>query len=212
MARPRSGERRAEILQVLARMLQEQAGEHITTAELARAVGVSEAALYRHFPSKAKMFESLIEFIEESVFTRITRILAEEPQWEARLQQILTLVLGFADKNPGMARLLQGGVLTGETERLRVRISQFYDRIETQLRQILREAEATGGPRLAVNETAQLLLAFLEGRIAQYVRSGFTASPVEGWEKQWELLSRGALRACSTNGVGPAHRTVRVFA
>jgi len=194
MARPRSGERRAEILQVLARMLQEQAGEHITTAELARAVGVSEAALYRHFPSKAKMFESLIEFIEESVFTRITRILAEEPQWEARLQQILTLVLGFADKNPGMARLLQGGVLTGETERLRVRISQFYDRIETQLRQILREAEATGGPRLAVNETAQLLLAFLEGRIAQYVRSGFTASPVEGWEKQWELLSRGALR------------------
>jgi TetR/AcrR family transcriptional regulator len=195
MARPRSGERREEILQVLARMLQEQAGEHITTAELARAVGVSEAALYRHFPSKAKMFESLIEFIEESVFTRITRILVEEPQWEARLQQILALVLGFADKNPGMARLLQGGVLTGETERLRVRISQFYDRIETQLRQILREAEAAGGPRLAVNETAQLLLAFLEGRIAQYVRSGFTASPVEGWEKQWELLSRGALHA-----------------
>jgi len=213
MARPRSGERREEILQVLARMLQEQAGEHITTAELARAVGVSEAALYRHFPSKAKMFESLIEFIEESVFTRITLILAEEPQWETRLQQILTLVLGFADKNPGMARLLQGGVLTGETERLRARISQFYDRIETQFRQVLREGEtasvtslsrgprldpigeAPGSTRLAVNETAQLLLAFLEGRIAQYVRSGFTASPVEGWEKQWELLSRGALRA-----------------
>jgi TetR/AcrR family transcriptional regulator len=195
MARPRSGERREEILQVLARMLQEQAGEHITTAELARAVGVSEAALYRHFPSKAKMFESLIEFIEESVFTRITRILAEESQWEARLQQILTLVLGFADKNPGMARLLQGGVLTGETERLRVRISQLYDRIETQLRQVLREGEATGAPRVSVNDTAQLLLAFLEGRIAQYVRSGFTASPVDGWEKQWELLSRGALRA-----------------
>jgi TetR/AcrR family transcriptional regulator len=194
MARPRSGERREEILQVLARMLQEQAGQHITTAELARAVGVSEAALYRHFPSKAKMFESLIEFIEESVFTRITRILAEEPQRDARLQQILMLVLGFADKNPGMARLLQGGVLTGETERLRVRISQFYDRIETQLRQILREGEAAGGPRLAVNETAQLLLAFVEGRIAQYVRSGFTASPVESWEQQWELLRAGTLR------------------
>lgn len=195
MARPRSGERREEILQVLARMLQEQAGEHVTTAELARAVGVSEAALYRHFPSKAKMFESLIEFIEESVFTRITRILAEEPQYEARLQQVLTLVLGFADKNPGMARLLQGGVLTGETERLRTRIAQFYERIETQLRQILREGEAMGAPRLAVNETAQLLLAFVEGRIAQYVRSGFKVSPVEAWEKQWELLSRGALRA-----------------
>lgn len=195
MARPRSGERREEILQVLARMLQEQAGEHVTTAELARAVGVSEAALYRHFPSKAKMFESLIEFIEESVFTRITRILAEEPQYEARLQQVLTLVLGFADKNPGMARLLQGGVLTGETERLRTRIAQFYERIETQLRQILREGEAMGAPRLAVNETAQLLLAFVEGRIAQYVRSGFKVSPVEAWEKQWEILVRGALRA-----------------
>jgi len=195
MARPRSGERREEILQVLARMLQEQAGEHVTTAELARAVGVSEAALYRHFPSKAKMFESLIEFIEESVFTRITRILAEEPQYEARLQQVLALLLGFADKNPGMARLLQGGVLTGETERLRARITQFYERIETQLRQILREGEAAGGPRLAVNETAQLLLAFAEGRIAQYVRSGFKLSPVEAWEKQWELLGRGALRA-----------------
>ena len=195
MARPRSGERREEILQVLARMLQEQAGEHVTTAELARAVGVSEAALYRHFPSKAKMFESLIEFIEESVFTRITRILAEEPQRDARLQQVLMLVLGFADKNPGMARLLQGGVLTGETERLRVRISQFYDRIETQLRQVLRDGETAGGARLAVNDTAQLLLAFLEGRIAQFVRSGFKSSPVEGWEKQWELLSRGALCA-----------------
>lgn len=193
MARPRSGERREEILQVLARMLQEQTGEHVTTAELARAVGVSEAALYRHFPSKAKMFESLIEFIEESVFTRITRILAEEKNYEARLQQVLTLILGFADKNPGMARLLQGGVLTGETERLRARIVQFYERIETQLRQILREGEATGAPRLAVNETAQLFLAFTEGRIAQYVRSGFKVSPMEAWEKQWELLRRGAL-------------------
>ena len=142
MSRPRSGERREEILQVLARMLQEQPGEHITTAQLAHAVGVSEAALYRHFPSKAKMFESLIEFIEESVFTRINRILTEASGTEDRLQQILVLVLGFADKNPGMARLLQGGVLTGETGRLRERIVQFYDRIETQLRQVLREGEA----------------------------------------------------------------------
>lgn len=195
MARPRSGERREEILQVLARMLQEQTGEHVTTAELARAVGVSEAALYRHFPSKAKMFESLIEFIEESVFTRITRILAEEKNYEARLQQVLTLILGFVDKNPGMARLLQGGVLTGETERLRARILQFYERIETQLRQILREGEITGAARLAVNETAQLFLAFTEGRIAQYVRSGFKVSPMEAWEKQWELLRRGTLLA-----------------
>jgi TetR/AcrR family transcriptional regulator len=195
MARLRSGERREEILQVLARMLQEQPGEHITTAALARAVGVSEAALYRHFPSKARMFEALIEFIEDSVFTRINRILVEEPNAEARVQQILVLLLGFADKNPGMARLLQGGVLTGETGRLRARISQFYDRIETQLRQILREAGAAGGSSLPVNETARLFLAFCEGRIAQFVRSDFKDSLTDGWEKQWALLCGGAFRS-----------------
>lgn len=194
MSRPRSGERREEILQVLARMLQEQPGEHITTAQLAHAVGVSEAALYRHFPSKAKMFESLIEFIEESVFTRINRILTEASGTEDRLQQILVLVLGFADKNPGMARLLQGGVLTGETGRLRERIVQFYDRIETQLRQVLREGEAAGTTALPVNDTARLLLAVLEGRIAQFARSDFRRSPVEGWEETWTLLRTGIVR------------------
>ena len=195
MARLRSGERREEILQVLARMLQEQPGEHITTAALARAVGVSEAALYRHFPSKARMFEALIEFIEDSIFTRINRIVLEEPTPAARIQQILILVLGFADKNPGMARLLQGGVLTGETERLRARISQFYDRIETQLRQILREAGAAGGSSLPANEAARLFLAVCEGRIAQFVRSDFREPLVAGWEKQWALLCEGAFRA-----------------
>lgn len=193
MSRPRSGERREEILQVLARMLQESPGEHITTAALAKSVGVSEAALYRHFPSKARMFESLIEFIEESVFSRITRILAEEPKAEERLQQILSLVLGFADKNPGMARLLQGGVLTGETERLRTRIAQFYERIETQLRQVLREDALASGAGFAMNDQARLLLALMEGRIAQFVRSGFKLSPVEGWERQWGLLRNGLL-------------------
>lgn len=192
MSRPRSGERREEILQILARMLQESPGEHITTAALAKSVGVSEAALYRHFPSKARMFESLIEFIEESVFTRINRILTETPDAEGRVQQILVLVLGFADKNPGMARLLQGGVLTGETGRLRDRIAQFYDRIETQFRQVLREGGAAGGAGLAVNDVARLLLAYLEGRIAQFVRTDFKTAPMEGWEKQWPLL-RGAL-------------------
>jgi TetR/AcrR family transcriptional regulator len=195
MARLRSGERREEILQVLARMLQEQPGEHITTAALARAVGVSEAALYRHFPSKARMFEALIEFIEDSVFTRINRIVADEPATKERIQQILILLLGFADKNPGMARLLQGGVLTGETERLRARISQFYDRIETQLRQILREAGAAGGSSLPPNEAARLFLAFCEGRIAQFVRSDFKDSLTDGWEKQWALLCDGAFRS-----------------
>jgi TetR/AcrR family transcriptional regulator len=191
MSRPRSGERREEILQVLARMLQELPGEHITTAALAKAVGVSEAALYRHFPSKARMFESLIEFIEESIFSRINRILAEEPDPQARVQQIAILLLGFAEKNPGLARLLQGGVLTGETERLRTRISQFYDRVETQLRQILREGEATNGGKTPVNDSARLFLALIEGRIAQFVRSDFKQLPAEGWDKQWALLRAG---------------------
>jgi TetR/AcrR family transcriptional regulator len=191
MSRPRSGERREEILQVLARMLQELPGEHITTAALAKAVGVSEAALYRHFPSKARMFESLIEFIEESIFSRINRILAEEPDPQARVQQIAVLLLGFAEKNPGLARLLQGGVLTGETERLRTRISQFYDRVETQLRQVLREGEAGNGGKTPVNDSARLFLALIEGRIAQFVRSDFQQLPADGWDRQWALLRAG---------------------
>jgi len=191
MARPRRGERRQLILEVLARMIEENQGEHITTAQLARAVGVSEAALYRHFPSKAKMFEALLEFTEETLFTRINRILAEESRAEMRIQGILFLLLGFADKNPGMARLLYGDVLVGETERLRQRVVQIYERIETQLKQILREADIGENLRLPVTETAALLLAVVEGAITRFVRSDFESSPVAGWEKQWELLRKG---------------------
>ena len=190
MARPRRGERRQLILEVLARLLQETQGEHITTAQLARAVGVSEAALYRHFPSKAKMFEGLLEFIEETLFTRINRILAEESRAEARIQSILFLVLGFADKNPGMARLLYGDVLVGETERLRKRVAQIYERLETQLKQILREAEVNENLRVPVTGVAALLLAILEGSITRFVRSEFHSSPVAGWDKQWEMIRK----------------------
>lgn len=190
MARARSGERRQDILQSLVHMLIELQGEHITTAALARSVGVSEAALYRHFPSKAKMFEALIEFIEESVFTRVNKILLEESQTEMRVQKIVLLVLGFADKNPGLARLMQGDVLVGETARLRQRVSQIYDRLETQLRQVLREADPAGVSFTAV-DFARLLLAVVEGHIAQFVRSGFRMSPVEGWERRWQLLCDG---------------------
>ena len=192
MARPRRGERRQLILEVLARMLQETQGEHITTAQLARAVGVSEAALYRHFPSKAKMFEGLLEFIEETLFTRINRILAEESRAEARIQSILFLVLGFADKNPGMARLLYGDVLVGETERLRQRVAQIYERIETQMKQILREAEVNENLRVPVSDVAALLLAIAEGSITRFVRSEFRSSPVAGWEQQWEMIRKSA--------------------
>jgi TetR/AcrR family transcriptional regulator len=190
MARPRRGERRQTILETLAHMLEKNQGEHITTAQLARAVGVSEAALYRHFASKAKMFEGLLEFIEETLFTRINKILAEESRAETRVQNILFLLLGFADKNPGMARLLYGDVLVGETERLRKRVVQIYERIETQLKQILREAEASENLRVSIADTAALLLAVVEGSITRYVRSEFQSSPVAGWDKQWDLLRK----------------------
>jgi TetR/AcrR family transcriptional regulator len=191
MARPRRGERRQTILETLAHMLEKNQGEHITTAQLARAVGVSEAALYRHFASKAKMFEGLLEFIEETLFTRINKILAEESRAEARVQNILFLLLGFADKNPGMARLLYGDVLVGETERLRKRVVQIYERIETQLKQVLREGEAGENLRLPIADTAALFLSMVEGAITRYVRSEFQSSPVAGWERQWELLRKG---------------------
>ncbi len=190
MARPRRGERRQTILETLAHMLEKNQGEHITTAQLARAVGVSEAALYRHFASKAKMFEGLLEFIEETLFTRINKIIAEESRAEARVQSILFLLLGFADKNPGMARLLYGDVLVGETERLRQRVVQIYERIETQLKQILREGEVGENLRVPIADTASLLLAVVEGSITRYVRSEFNSSPVAGWDKQWDLLRK----------------------
>lgn len=191
MARVRRGERRQEILESLARMLQENHGERITTADLARAVGVSEGALYRHFPSKAKMFEGLLEFIEASLFTHINRLVAEAGGVEARLQNIVFLILGFADKNPGMARILYGDVLMGEAERLRKRVAQIYDRVETQLKQILREAELHEGLRLPVAEAAGLVLAIVEGRIGRLVRSGFKDSPLAGWDQQWYIIRKG---------------------
>src|SRR3972149_4404066 len=191
MARPRRGERRQLILETLAHMIEKNQGEHITTAQLARAVGVSEAALYRHFPSKARMFEGLLEFIEETLFTRINRILAEESRAEARIQNILFLLLGFAGKNPSMARLLYGDVLVGETERLRKRVAQIYERIETQMNHTRREAEVSENPHLPVNDVTVLLLAVVEGSITRFVRSEFKSSPVAGWERQWELIRKG---------------------
>jgi len=187
--------RKDQILQALARMLETSPGERITTAALAKEVGVSEAALYRHFPSKARMFEGLIKFIEETLFLRISRILNEETNAEVRCHKILTLLLTFSDKNPGMTRLLTGDVLAGETARLRVRIVQFYSRLESQLKQILREAQIRENLKATVSPTAlaNLLLASVEGRLTQFVRSEFQQSPLENWDTQWEFLSRNLL-------------------
>jgi TetR/AcrR family transcriptional regulator len=187
--------RKDQILQALARMLETAPGERITTAALAKEVGVSEAALYRHFPSKARMFEGLIKFIEETLFLRISRILDDESSAETRCHNILTLLLNFSDKNPGMTRLLTGDALAGETERLRARIAQLLNRVESQLKQVLREAQIRENLKPGVSPTAlaNLLLAACEGRMAQFVRSEFKKSPLENWDTQWEFLSRNLL-------------------
>jgi TetR/AcrR family transcriptional regulator len=187
--------RKEHILQSLARMLESSPGERITTAALAREVGVTEAALYRHFPSKARMFEGLIAFIEETLFTRITRILEDEASAARRCEKILALLLAFAEKNPGMTRLLTGDALQGETERLRVRISQLFDRLEAQLKQILREAQIRENLKCAVSPSvmATLLMASAEGRLMQFVRSEFKRLPTQHWEEQWQVLSRDML-------------------
>ncbi|MDA0687255.1 MAG: nucleoid occlusion factor SlmA [Proteobacteria bacterium] len=187
--------RKDQILQSLARMLEASPGERITTAALAKEVGVSEAALYRHFPSKARMFEGLIKFIEDTLFQRISRILKEEENAHERCHKILTLLLTFSDKNPGMTRLLTGDALAGETERLRERIAQFYDRFEAQLKQVLREAQIRENmkPTISAVSLANLLLATCEGRLVQFVRSEFKESPLEHWDLQWQYLSSNLL-------------------
>ena len=188
--------RRDDILQSLAHMLEATPGGRITTAALAANVGVSEAALYRHFPSKAKMFEGLIKFIETTLFSRITRIREEEPDAAAQCEQIVTLLLAFCERNPGITRLLTGDALTGETDRLRARVQQLFDRLETELKQILREAELRQGLRttLPIALAANLLLASAEGRIIQYVRSEFRRSPTEYWAEQWRVLTSAFFR------------------
>lgn len=184
--------RRQQILETLAIELENSPGKAITTAGLARAVGVSEAALYRHFPSKAKMFEALIEFIEESIFGLVNRILDEEKGALNRCERILGLVLGFAQKNPGITRLLTGDVLLGETERLRRRVEKFYERLETQLKQVLREGEANNElkPVSPIQAQANILLSVMEGRLQQFVRSEFKLLPLNMWDQQWPLLVR----------------------
>lgn len=188
--------RRQEILQALALMLEKHPGERITTAGLAKQVGVSEAALYRHFPSKAKMLEGLIEFVEESLFSRVSRIMTEEPTAQQRCKKLLWLLLSFAERNPGMARLLAGEALQGETDRLRARMRQLFDRLETQLRLILREWAVTRvpGPELSSAAAANLVLAAAEGRINQFVRTEFRALPTTSWEEQWRALERSVFR------------------
>ena len=185
--------RKQAILEALANELEQHPGDRITTAALARAVGVSEAALYRHFPSKARMFEGLISFAEENVFARINQILDEEKNTQLRTARVVYLLLGFSDRNPGITRVLLGDALVGERERLHERVQQFFERIDLQLRQILREAELRQDAdlRATPEAAAALLTAYIEGRMQQYLRSRFTRSSLSAWEVDWQVLSHG---------------------
>lgn len=196
MPNSKSG-RRDQILQCLAAMLEQGPDTRITTARLAREVGVSEAALYRHFPSKTKMFEALIEFVESTLFSRIARIHEESGGAVDCCNRILLLLLGFCERNPGLTRILHGEALLGESDRLHLRVAQLFDRIETQLRTALREAEIKEKqrPTILLADAAGMLLAAAEGRIAQFVRSGFKRSPTQGWDQQWQLLTANLMRS-----------------
>jgi TetR/AcrR family transcriptional regulator len=180
--RPKPGERRVQILQTLAGMLEQPGAERITTAALAARLEVSEAALYRHFASKAQMFEGLIEFIESSVFTLVNQIAERESDPRAQLRTMLTVVLQFGEKNPGMARVMAGDALVFEHERLTARMNQFFDRLESQLRQSLRlRTEAAGSPTPTADAQAQasVMTSFVLGRLQRYARSGFRRPPTE---------------------------------
>lgn len=180
--RPKPGERRVQILQALAAMLEQPGAERITTAALASKLSVSEAALYRHFASKAQMFEGLIEFIESSVFTLINQIAEREPDGLVQARRIVQVVLQFGERNPGMTRVMVGDALVFEHERLGTRMNQFFDRIEAQLRQALRLAADSAGsatPSVEANGHASALTCFAVGRLQRFVRSGFKRLPTE---------------------------------
>jgi TetR/AcrR family transcriptional regulator len=183
--RPKPGERRVQILQTLAGMLEQPGAERITTAALAARLEVSEAALYRHFASKAQMFEGLIEFIEQSVFTLVNQIGEREPAGSPQAAKTVAMLLQFAEKNPGMTRVMVGDALVFENERLQQRMNQFFDKIESTLKQSLRsatEADGSATPSLDAQVRASMITSFVVGRLQRFARSGFKRAPSEHLE------------------------------
>lgn len=176
--RPRPGERRLQILQTLAAMLEQPGAERVTTASLAAKIGVSEAALYRHFASKAQMFEGLIDFVDQSVIGLIRQVTDREPAGPVQASRIVALLLQFAEKNPGMSRVMIGDALVLEHERLQERINLLFDKIEAQLRQSLKGIESAT-PTSDAQVTASLLVAFMQGRLQRFARTGFKRLPSE---------------------------------
>ena len=189
MPATRTGERKHQILQVLAQMLQNPKGEKITTAALAKRLDVSEAGLYPHFASKAPMFEGLIEFTEQTVFGLVNKITAEEESGAKQIPALLGMLLGFAEKNPGMTRVLIGDALVNEDDRLQSRINQLHDRLEATLKQALRVAATQGQEEPDPAAKANMLLCYVTGRWHQYAKSGFKRLPTEQWAAQWPLLA-----------------------
>ena len=187
---PRSGERKTQILQLIAQMLESPKGEKITTAAMAKRLDVSEAALYRHFASKAQMFEGLIEFIESSLLGLINKITGEETQGLKQIQAILAMMLGFAKQNPGMTRVLIGDALVNEDERLQARINALTDKLEAALKQSVRIA-VTQNELPATHDVAaqaNVLICYVIGRWHQFAKSGFKKNPVDGFDKQLPLM------------------------
>ena len=183
--RLKPGERRIQILETLALMLEQPGSERVTTASLAAKLGVSEAALYRHFASKAQMFEGLIDFIEESVYHLVSQIVAREGEGMQKAQRMVAMLLQFAEKNPGMARVMVGDALLLENDRLHQRVNHFFDRIESSLRQVIKEsnwANASSTPTVVTQQRASVLVSFLIGRMHRFVRSGFKRLPTEHME------------------------------
>jgi TetR/AcrR family transcriptional regulator len=191
----RTGERKTQILHTLAQMLENPAAEKVTTAALAARLDVSEAALYRHFSGKAQMFEGLIDFIEQSLFGLINKITSEEKSGLRQLEAMMAVLLGFAQKNRGMTRVLIGDALVNEDGRLQIRINQLHDRIEAALKQALRFAVTQQEVLAEIDVAAQanLLLSFVTGRWHQFAKSGFKRDPVELWSKQWRQLLEGVV-------------------
>jgi TetR/AcrR family transcriptional regulator len=189
-------DRKQQILMALAEMLEEAPDTRITTARLASAVGVSEAALYRHFPSKRNMYAALLKFAEDTLFGLIGRIPGEQAGALDQCHRLLCIYLEFCEKNPGITRLLTGRALTGESVRLHQQVEQLYQRLETQLKQYLREAEMREQlrTRLPMATAANLLMAAAEGRVSQFCRSDFRRSPLEGWVDQWTQLTGGLMK------------------
>ena len=186
--RPRPGERRVQILQALAQMLEQPGAERITTAALAARLQVSEAALYRHFASKAQMFEALIDFIEQSVFSLVHQVGEREGEPLERVKRLVRVLLQFAEKNPGMTRVMVGDALVFEHERLQARMNFFVDKLEATLRQALREAQAEAGAPVPAEVRAAVLLAFVLGRLQRFARSGFRRLPSEQLDASLSVL------------------------